>query len=71
MVCYFRLTNQRLNLMRDPNIDRYLHEMAMLFQNLGKDSTPQQRVDAKLEEWKYLGMIADIDAEYAQRLGYA
>lgn len=71
MVYYFRLTNQRFNLMRDPNIDRYLHEMAMLFQNLGKDSTPQQRVDAKLEEWKYLGMIADIDAEYAQRLGYA
>lgn len=56
--------------MRDPNIDRYLHEMAMLFQNLGIDSTPEERIIAKQEESVYIGRIAEIDWEYAQRLGY-
>ncbi len=56
--------------MRDPNIDRYLHEMAMLFQNLGIDSTPEERIYAKEEERRYLGRIAEIDSEYAERLGY-
>ena len=56
--------------MRDPNIDRYLHKMAMLFQNLGIDSTPEERIYAKEEERRYLGMIAEIDSEYAERLGY-
>jgi hypothetical protein len=56
--------------MRDPNIDRYLHKMAMLYQNLGLESTPEQRLYAKEEERRYLGRIAEIDCEYAQRLGY-
>jgi len=56
--------------MRDPNIDKYLHKMAMLFQNLGSESTPEERIYAKEEERRYLGRIAEIDAEYAERLGY-
>ena len=56
--------------MRDPNIDRYLHKMAMLYQNLGLESTPEQRLYDKEEERRYLGRIAEIDCEYAQRLGY-
>ena len=56
--------------MRDPNIDKYLHEMAMLFKNLGLESTPEERIYAKEEERRYLGRIAEIDSEYAERLGY-
>ena len=56
--------------MRDPIIDKYLHKMAMLFQNLGLESTPEERIYAKEEERRYLGRIAEIDSEYAQRLGY-
>ena len=56
--------------MRDPNIDRYLHKMAMLYQNLGLESTPEEHIYAKEEEHRYLGCIAEIDSEYAQRLGY-
>lgn len=56
--------------MRNPNIDRYLHKMAMLYQNLGLESTPEERIYAKEEEHRYLGCIAEIDSEYAQRLGY-
>lgn len=56
--------------MRDPNIDHYLHKMAMLYQNLGLESTPEQRIYAKEEERRLIGKIADIDLEYAQRLGY-
>ena len=56
--------------MRDPNIDRYLHEMAMLYQNLGLESTPEERIYAKEQEHMYLGRIAEIDPEYAERLGY-
>jgi len=44
--------------------------MAMLFQNLGKESTSEERIYAKEEERRYLGMIAEIDSEYAERLGY-
>ena len=39
--------------MRDPNIDRYLHKMAILFQNLGIESTPEERIYAKEEEFRY------------------
>jgi hypothetical protein len=56
--------------MRNPNIDRYLHKMAMLYQNLGLESTSEERIYAKEEEHRYLGCIAEIDLEYAQRLGY-
>jgi hypothetical protein len=56
--------------MRDPNIDRYLHEMAMLFQNLGIDSTPEERIYAKEEERRYISKIYDLDPELGKRLGY-
>jgi hypothetical protein len=44
--------------------------MAMLYQNLGLESTPEERIYAKEEERRYLGRIAEIDSEYAERLGY-
>lgn len=58
------------NQMRDPNIDRYLHEMAMLFQNLGVESTPEERLYAKEEERRYIRKIYDLDPEMGKRLGY-
>jgi hypothetical protein len=56
--------------MRDPNIDRYLHEMAKLFQNLGIDSSPEERIYAKEEERRYIAKIYDLDPEVGKRLGY-
>ena len=56
--------------MRDPNIDRYLHEMAMLFQNLGLESTSEERIYAKEEERRYIRKIYDLDPEMGKRLGY-
>ena len=56
--------------MRDPDIDRYLHEMAMLFQNLGIESTPEERIYAKEEERRYIRKIYDLDPEMGKRLGY-
>ena len=58
------------NQMRDPNIDKYLHEMAMLFQNLGIESTPEERIYAKEEERRYIRKIYDLDPEMGKRLGY-
>ncbi len=55
--------------MRDPNIDRYLHEMAMLFQNLGIESSPEERIYAKEEERRYIRKIYDLDPEMGKRLG--
>lgn len=57
------------NQMRDPNIDRYLHEMAMLFQNLGIESSPEERIYAKEEERRYIRKIYDLDPEMGKRLG--
>lgn len=56
--------------MRDPNIDKYLHEMAKLFQNLGIDSSPEERIYAKEEERAYIRKIYDLDPETGKRLGY-
>lgn len=56
--------------MRDPNIDRYLHEMAMLFQNLGIESSPEERIYAKEEERRYIRKIYNLDPEMGKRLGY-
>lgn len=58
------------NQMRNPNIDRYLHEMAMLFQNLGIESSPEERIYAKEEERRYIRKIYDLDPEMGKRLGY-
>jgi len=52
--------------MRDPNIDRYLHEI----QNLGIESSPEERIYAKEEERRYIAKIYDIDPEVGRRLGY-
>lgn len=54
--------------MRDPNIDRYLHEMAILFQNLGIDSSERDRDMAKQKEIQLIAEIARIDPEFASRL---
>jgi hypothetical protein len=54
--------------MRNKEIDAILHKMAMLFQNIGTDSTEMQRDAAKAQELAYIGEIAKIDAEYAHRL---
>lgn len=56
--------------MRDPRIDEYLHKMAQLYQNLGIESTDEERIRAKQEECVYIGKIAQIDWEYAKRLDY-
>jgi len=55
---------------RDPVIDKYLHEMAKLFQNLGIDSTAEERLYAQEEERSYIRKIYEIDPEYGKRLGY-
>ncbi len=62
------LKKQMYNPMRNKEIDAILHKMAMLFQNIGTDSTEMQRDAAKAQELAYIGEIAKIDAEYAHRL---
>jgi len=54
--------------MRNKDIDTILHKMAMLYQNIGTDSTEAERDYAKAQELAYIGEIAKIDAEYAHRL---
>ena len=44
--------------------------MAMLYQNLGTESTEKERDAAKQEELLLIGRIAEIDSEYALRLHY-
>lgn len=56
------------NPMRNKEIDAILHKMAMLFQNIGIESTEMQRDAAKAQELAYINEIAKIDAEYADRL---
>jgi len=54
--------------MRNKQIDEILHHMAMLYQNLGIDSTEQERDEAKHNELLLIGRIAELDPEYASRL---
>lgn len=56
--------------MRNNQIDSILHEMAMLYQNLGTDSTEQERDEAKKMELSLIGKIAQIDPDLASRLHY-
>ena len=65
-----RLKKQSSSLMRNKEIDAILHKMAMLYQNIGTDSTEAERNNAKAQELAYIGQIAYIDAEYATRLMY-
>lgn len=46
-------------------IDAYLHRMAILFQNLGTDSTLQEIQAAYVEENKLIDKIAELDPEKA------
>lgn len=55
-------------LMRNPEIDKILHQMAQLFQNIGVDSTEEERDQAKQQELMLIGKISQIDPEYAMRL---
>jgi len=56
--------------MRNKQIDEILHHMAMLYQNLGTDSTEQEKDQAKQNELLLIGRIAELDPEYASRLHY-
>ncbi len=56
--------------MRNKEIDAILHKMAILYQNIGTDSTEAERDKAKTQELVYIAQIAYIDAEYATRLMY-
>lgn len=56
--------------MRNERIDELLHQMAMLYQNIGIESTEKERDAAKQQELLLIGRIAEIDAEYASRLIY-
>ena len=68
MVYCITYKQQRDNLMRNKEIDAILHKMAVLFQNLGTDSTERERDIAQQQELQYIAQIAYIDAEYASRL---
>jgi len=54
--------------MRNPEIDKILHQMAQIFQNIGVDSTEEERDQAKQQELMLIGKISQIDPEYAMRL---
>ena len=56
--------------MRNKEIDAILHKMAVLYQNLGIDSSERERDEAKQRELQYIAEIAYINAEYATRLMY-
>ena len=49
-------------------IDLYLYEMAKLFTNIGTDSTVAEIQEAYRKEKEYIELIADLDAEKADRL---
>lgn len=54
--------------MRNPAIDNILEQMAMLYMNLGIDSTEQEKLQAKQRELQLIGDIAKIDPEMGLRL---
>lgn len=56
--------------MRNKQIDEILHNMAMLYQNIGTDSTELEKDQAKQSELLLIGRIAEIDPEFASRLHY-
>jgi hypothetical protein len=49
-------------------IDLYLHEMAVLFANLGTDSTQEEVAEAYNREAEYIELIAELDPEKGDRL---
>ena len=49
-------------------IDLYLYEMAILFANLGIDSTQEEIAEAYRREAEYIELIAELDHEKGERL---
>jgi hypothetical protein len=49
-------------------VDLYLYEMAILFANLGTDSTFEEIQDAYRKEKEYIDLIAELDADKADRI---
>lgn len=54
----------------DPNIknqiDPILHQMAVVFANIGQDSTLKDVKDAYKKEWALMDQIEKIDPEFAK-----
>ena len=49
-------------------IDLYLYEMAVLFSNLGIESTPEEVKEAYRREAEYIELIVELDPEKGERL---
>ncbi len=49
-------------------VDLYLYEMAILFANLGTDSTQEEVTEAYKREAEYIELIAELDPEKGDRL---
>ncbi len=49
-------------------IDLYLYEMAVLFANLGIESTPEEVKEAYRREAEYIELIVELDPEKGERL---
>ncbi len=49
-------------------IDRILHTNAMLFQNLGIDTTDREKTKIKKIEWDNLQMIKQLDFQFYKRV---
>ena len=49
-------------------VDLYLYEMAILFANLGADSTKEEVAEAYKREAEYIELIAELDPEKGDRL---
>lgn len=49
-------------------IDLYLYEMAILFANLGTDSTREEVAEAYRREAEYVELIVELDPEKGERL---
>lgn len=49
-------------------VDLYLYEMAILFANLGTDSTQEEVAEAYKREAGYIELIAELDPEKGDRL---
>ena len=49
-------------------IDLYLYEMAILFSNLGTDSTVEEIQYAYRKEKEYIDLISELDADKADRI---
>ena len=60
--------NDYADMKAQQEIDRVLQENAMLFQNLGVDSTKTERNEAKAQEKRNLKAIKHLDPDKIDRL---